>query len=81
MSDPDHRPFVEDRMSVERHCTMKSCPGGEGCINPHRGEKCVMEYVASDYPEELRWKGDEPPPRRWWADGTLVYRSFADYCD
>lgn len=22
-----------------------------------------------------------PPPHRWMADGTMVYRSFSDYCD
>ena len=28
------------------------------------------------------WKGVGPEPAKWWADdGTLVYRSYADYCD
>lgn len=28
------------------------------------------------------WAGEGPEPAKWWAsDGTLVYRSYADYCD
>lgn len=28
------------------------------------------------------WKGEGPPPPRWTApDGTIVYRSYGDYCD
>jgi hypothetical protein len=28
------------------------------------------------------WKGEGPPPRRWsCACGTIVYRSYEDYCD
>lgn len=70
-------------MPVERYCTMKDCPGGEGCINEYRtpGDACTMEYVASAYSPAMRWKGDGPPPSRWMVGNTLVYRSFSDYCD
>lgn len=40
------------------------------------------EYRPDDYAPEHRWQGEGPPPAKWWAaDGTLVYRSYADYCD
>jgi hypothetical protein len=70
-------------MSVERYCTNAGCPGGDACTNKYRtlGQPCVMEYVAADLPEHLRWQGEGNPPRRWNAHGTIVYRSFADYCD
>ena len=70
-------------MPVERYCTMKGCPGGDGCTNEYRrkGESCTMEYVAAEYSPEMRWKGDDPPPSRWMVGNTLVYRSFSDYCD
>lgn len=36
----------------------------------------------STLPEHHRWKGPGPMPARWTAaDGTIVYRSYADYCD
>lgn len=70
-------------MPIERYCTQKGCPGGDGCTNEHRKEglPCTMEYVAANMEPEFRWKGDDPPPRRWIAGGTLVYRSYSDYCD
>jgi hypothetical protein len=41
-----------------------------------------MEYVASKERPQYNWHGEGNPPRRWKApDGTLVYRSFSDYCD
>ena len=73
-------------MAIERYCTEKGCPGGDGCTNKFRraGEPCTMEYVAAplDSPQaQFNWLGEEPPPARWWVNGTLVYRSFSDYCD
>lgn len=74
-------------MTIERYCTETDCPGGDGCrhkrLNAKHGDpSCVFEYVASQYKPEYRWTGEGPPPRRWRAtDGTIVYRSFADYCD
>lgn len=73
-------------MAIQRWCTKVGCAGGDGCTNEYRkpGEDCTMEYVAApeDSPKaRFNWLGDDPPPRRWWADGTLVYRSYADYCD
>lgn len=39
-------------------------------------------YKPETLPEHLRWQGDGPPPPRWMAaDGTIVYRSYGDYCD
>jgi hypothetical protein len=33
-------------------------------------------------PAHLRWNGPGPMPPRWTADdGTIVYRSYEDYCD
>lgn len=70
-------------MAIERYCTEKSCPGGDGCINKYKraGEPCTMEYVASKQRPELNWTGEDPPPASWWVNGTKVYRSYADYCD
>lgn len=42
----------------------------------------LSAYRPEDYEPQYQWQGEGPPPRRWWAsDGTLVYRSWADYCD
>lgn len=70
-------------MAVERYCTEKGCPGGDGCTNMFRSpDGCAFEYVAANSKPEYRWPGDGAPPRRWFAaDGTMVYRSYADYCD
>lgn len=69
-------------MPVQRYCTKEGCPGGDGCTNAYRkpDQQCTMEYVASG--GKYDWQGDDPPPRRWTAsDGTIVYRSYSDYCD
>lgn len=71
---------------IERYCTEKGCPGGDGCTNKYRraGESCTMEYVAAhpDSPNaRFNWMGEGPPPRRWNVGGTIVYRSYSDYCD
>ena len=69
-------------MPIERHCTNPGCPGGDGCTNKYRrpGDSCTMEYVATG--SKYDWLGEGPPPYRWIAaDGTIVYRSFSDYCD
>lgn len=71
-------------MPVERYCTNPGCPGGDGCTNKYRraGEDCTMEYVASKDNPKYNWKGEGNPPARWVAsDGTIVYRSYSDYCD
>lgn len=42
----------------------------------------LTAYKPESLPEHLRWIGDGPPPASWYAaDGTKVYRSYADYCD
>lgn len=66
-----------------RFCILPSC-NGETCISMAHtnGKGCAYRYDPADYPPELQWKGEGDPPRRWRApDGTLVYRTFADYCD
>ena len=66
---------------IDRYCTEANCQGGENCLQGKAGN-CVYEYVASKDKPHYNWLGDGPPPRRWVAaDGTHVYRSFADYCD
>lgn len=36
----------------------------------------------SQLAQEHQWKGPGPAPAKWFAeDGTLVYRSYSDYCD
>lgn len=70
-------------MPIERYCTNPGCPGGNGCTNEYRtkGQSCTMEYVAEPG-SPYNWNGDGPPPNRWTApDGTVVYRSYSDYCD
>lgn len=71
-------------MPVERFCKKDGCPGGDGCINVWRtpGQPCTMEYVADPNRSQYNWRGEGPPPPRWTApDGTIVYRSYSDYCD
>ncbi|WP_068018958.1 hypothetical protein [Rhodoplanes sp. Z2-YC6860] len=68
-------------MPVEWFCTLK-CPSKEQC--KHRSEQgsCAYEYDAADYSDGTKWLGEGDPPRRWTGvGGTIVYRSFADYCD
>ena len=64
-----------------RHCIRPKECGGEWCARDEpRG--CVYEYREDHYKPEHRYKGDWPPPRRWIAaDGTVVYRTYSDYCD
>jgi hypothetical protein len=51
-------------------------------LAPERSEAVEHRYVPENYAPEYRWKGEGPAPRRWVAeDGTVVYRSYADYCD
>lgn len=64
-----------------RYCTLPDCRDHVHCKHRHTDGSCVYEYNPDDCAPEMRWKGEGPPPRRWWANGTLVYRSFADYCD
>lgn len=70
---------------IERYCTLKDCPGTNSCHHKGlaiRSLNCPYEYLAANYDPKHRWKGDGNPPRRWVAlDGTVVYRSFSDYCD
>jgi hypothetical protein len=71
-------------MPIERYCTLKDCPGGDGCVSTYRrpGQTCTYEYVASQYDSAHNWKGDGPPPAHWMApDGVLVYRCLADFYD
>lgn len=74
-------------MPIERYCTEKNCLGGDGCTNFWRrpDSQCPFEYVAAPAGSpnaKYNWLGDDPPPARWVAaDGTHVYRSFADSCD
>lgn len=67
---------------VDRYCTLENCAGADACKHRDPGRSCVYEYVADKYEPGHRWEGEGIPPRRWKAaDGTVVYRSFADYCD
>jgi len=44
-------------------------------------EEDLAAYRPDKYPPEYRWLGEGPPPVKWCApDGTIVYRSYADYC-
>jgi len=68
---------------MDRYCIYEGCSGGKTCKNPYRvqTESCAYEYVAEHFPEEFRWKGEGPPPKRWQVGNTTVYRSYSDYCD
>lgn len=66
---------------VSRYCTQPECLGGALC-KQQTPENCSYEYVAEKLEPHHRWRGEGPPPYRWRApDGTMVYRTFADYCD
>jgi hypothetical protein len=67
---------------MRRYCTREKNCGDKYCTR--EGENgCPFEYNEALHEEAYRYKGpDWPPPRRWIADnGTIVYRSFADYVD
>jgi hypothetical protein len=71
-------------MTIERYCINPECAGGDQCLNKfrNRGQQCTMEYVASKTRPEYNWLGEGLPPPRWTApDGTIVYRTFADYVE
>lgn len=60
-------------------CTL-GCKVPKECQHRRDGD-CAYEYDASKYPPHHRWRGEGPPPRTWYAGGSVVYRSFADSCD
>ncbi len=74
--------------TARRYCTRSAtgeCGYGEThpfCDRNH-GNECVFEYNEDNYHPSKRYAGTQwPPPRRWVAaDGTIVYRSYADYVD
>lgn len=66
-------------MSAEWFCA-NGCKSADDCKQRADGT-CVYEYDAKQYEPHLRWKGEGAPPARWWAGGTLVYRTFSDFCD
>ena len=40
------------------------------------------EWYEAGLAEKYRWKGPGPAPAKWTAeDGTIVHRSYEDYCD
>ena len=42
----------------------------------------VERDPAASSTRDYAWRGEGPEPARWWhEDGTLVYRSYEDYCD
>lgn len=47
-----------------------------------RALRTEAEPADDDRADKYRWRGQGPEPAKWWhADGTLVYRSYGDYCD
>jgi hypothetical protein len=70
---------------TENESITRSDAGLIGTESPVKSPVSVPDlssYRPEDYEPQYRWQGEGPPPRRWWAaDGTLVYRSYADYCD
>ena len=45
-------------------------------------DEAQLRYEFRLLPEKYRWKGPGPAPAKWTAeDGTIVYRSYEDYCD
>lgn len=68
-------------MTIERYCSAPECTKPGKCYMGD-DEECHYLYRAETYAPAHRWSGEGNPPARWWgSDGTLVYRSFADYCD
>lgn len=52
---------------------QKIIEGLKDAITFAKGDASKGRYV---------WTGEGPEPARWFApDGTLVYRSYEDYCD
>ena len=43
----------------------------------------IAEYEANKHnmPEAWHWRGEGPPPPRWTAGNTIIYRTYADAVD
>lgn len=68
-------------MACEWYC-IRECKTRDDCKHRNLSDRtCVYEYDASHYDAPMRWKGDGHPPRRCNSGGTIVYRTFSDYCD
>lgn len=68
-------------MARDWYCTL-GCTEAKDCRYGQPRDGCCYEYDAHRYPENLRWNGEGDPPSRWRAsNGTVVYRTFSDYCD
>lgn len=66
-------------MSEKTFCTLK-CEGA--CHHRNGHGKCCYEYSPADCPPSHRWKGEGDPPARWRIpNGTIVYRTFSDFCN
>jgi hypothetical protein len=58
--------------------------GDDWCKASKRNDSkglCVYEYDEAKINANMKYHGEDwPPPRRWRAmDGTIVYRTYADY--
>lgn len=88
----DHR-LIGGRLSGEDKGVIARCECGWD--SGHRISSFAASNAFSDHQDTARrgkfvdrdqekhpWKGPGPMPAKWTADdGTIVYRSYADYCD
>lgn len=68
-------------MPTEWFCAKGCTSSGDCEMRSEFDGTCVFEYDAKQYEPHLRWKGEGDPPPHWRTGNTIVYRTFADYCD
>lgn len=73
--------ITPEELAAQRKSFMRAMK--EPCDDDlSEGELARRRAEADKLEPRLRWDGEGPAPARWTAgDGTIVYRSYADYCD
>lgn len=64
-----------------KYCTLTKSETCD-CQYPNEDGSCSYMYDSERIYPPFKWNGEWPPPPKWTtADGTIVYRTYADYCD